>query len=214
MTHYTKQRRYGPDELIADAFIHGIGLSAALAAGFLILPSAWQQGGATLASFMAYWLSLLSMLIFSAAYNFTPHSPLKWLLRRFDHSAIYLLIAGTYMPLLVKLGPGWLAPALAAFLWAGVVVGVAVKLLLPGRFDGLAVATYLVLGWVGLTAFPSFWQVIPGTTLVLIFLGGVLYSAGVPFYLRERLKYQNAIWHGFVVMAAACHFVGIALLYV
>lgn len=214
MAHYTKQRRYGHDELVVDAFVHGAGLSAAIAGGAYLLPRVWIEGGGNAAAFLVYWVALVSMLAFSAAYNLTPHSPLKWVLRRFDHSAIYLLIAGTYMPLLYQLGQGWLAPSLTAVLWLGTAVGVAVKVLLPGRYDGVAVATYLALGWVGLIAMPSFWQVLPAATLVLVAVGGVLYSAGVPFYLWERLKYQNAIWHGFVIAAAACHFVAIALIYI
>jgi hemolysin III len=213
MPHYTKQRRYGPDELVADAFVHGVGLSAMLAGGFYLLPHVIGQGMGNLAAFLIYWLALVSMLAFSAAYNLTPPSPLKWVLRRFDHSAIYLLIAGTYMPLLYQIGDGWLAPILAIVLWTGTALGVALKVLLPGRYDGFAVVTYLALGWVGLVAMPSFANVLPGITLFLIAAGGVLYSVGVPFYLWERLKYQNAIWHGFVVAAAACHFLAIALIY-
>jgi hemolysin III len=213
MAHFTKQRCYGADELVADAFVHGVGLSAALAGGIYLLPHVWQMGAGNLAAFLVYLLALISMLSFSAAYNLAPISPLKWILRRIDHSAIYLLIAGTYMPLLYQIGDGWLAPGLAAVLWTGTAAGVALKILLPGRYDGFAVVTYLALGWVGLVAMPSFYNVLPGMTLVLIAVGGVLYSVGVPFYLWERLKYQNAIWHGFVVAAAACHFLAIALIY-
>jgi len=193
MAHYTQQRRYGPDELVADAFVHGVGLSAAIGGGVYLLPHVLDQGTGNLASFIVYWVALISMLVFSVAYNLTPPSPLKWVMRRFDHSAIYLLIAGTYMPLLYQVGQGWLAPTLAIVLWLGTAVGVALKILLPGRYDGFAIVTYLALGWVGLVAMPSFWQVLPGMTLALITLGGVLYSVGVPFYLWERLKYQNAI---------------------
>lgn len=213
MAHFTNFRRYGRDELVADAFVHGVGLSAALAGGAYLLPKVWQMGMGNLAAFLIYWLSLVSMLCFSAAYNLVPVSPLKWILRRFDHSAIYLLIAGTYMPLLYQLGGGWIAITLTTVLWLGTAVGVAVKILLPGRYDKLAIVTYLALGWVGIVALPALWEVLPGATLALITLGGVLYSVGVPFYLWERLKYQNAIWHGFVVTAAACHLLAISLIY-
>ncbi len=213
MAHYTQQRRYGPDELKADAFVHGAGFAAALGSGVFLLPQVWAKGGSHLAAFCVYLAALLSMLAFSFAYNMAPHSPLKWVLRRFDHSAIYLLIAGTYTPLLLQLDDHWLALVLGAIVWSGATIGVIIKVFLPGRYDGLAVVTYLALGWVGVLAASAFWAVLPVTTMALIAAGGLLYTAGVPFYLWEQLKFQNAIWHAFVVSAAACHFVAIALIY-
>jgi len=123
------------------------------------------------------------------------------------------MIAATYTPLLLRLHEAWLAMLLAAVMWIGAGLGVFVKLALPGRHGRLAVATYLVLGWAGILAAHSFWQALPGVTSGLVVAGGLLYSAGVPFYLWDGLRYQRAIWHGFVVAAAACHFIGIAWLY-
>ena len=207
------QRPYGRDELLADAIIHGGGIIAALAGGAYVLAHAQHTGGGKVAALFLYLVALVSMLGFSAAYNFTPASPAKWILRRFDHSAIYIMIAGTYTPLLMQLPSAALASALAAIVWGGALAGVIMKVLLPGRFDNLAIGIYLALGWVGIFAAKSFLGVLPLITMVLIAVGGFFYSAGVPFYLWERLKYQNAIWHGFVVTAAACQFTGIAWLY-
>lgn len=208
-----QQRRYGRDEILADGIVHGVAIAAALFGGGYLFGRVLGGGFADITALLVYICALLAMLGFSAAYNLTPISPVKWVLRRFDHSAIYLMIAGTYTPLLIHLPNQMLATALATVVWTGALIGIFIKVRFPGRFDGLAVITYLALGWVGVFALSSFASVLPTVTMILIALGGLLYSAGVPFYLWERLKYQNAIWHVFVVAAAACHFVAIAWLY-
>lgn len=207
------QRSYGRDELLADGIIHFVAIAAALFGGGYLFGQALGTGAASVGALLVYVAALIAMLGFSAAYNLVPPSPLKWILRRLDHSAIYLMIAGTYTPLLLQLPNAALAATLATVVWAGAAVGIALKVLLPGRFDNLAIVTYLALGWVGIFAASSFAVVLPTATMVLIAVGGFLYSAGVPFYLWERLKYQNAIWHTFVVAAATCHFIAIAWLY-
>ncbi len=206
------QRPYARDELLADAIVHGGAIVAALIGGGYILAQSLGHDGAKVGALIVYVLSLVAMLGFSAAYNLTHVSPVKWILRRFDHSAIYLMIAGTYTPVLLQL-PDGLSQMLACVVWGGAIFGILLKVLLPGRFDMLAVAIYLALGWVGVLAGKTLVQSLPAITMILIAVGGIIYSAGVPFYLWDRLKFQNAIWHSFVVAAASCHFVGIAALY-
>lgn len=201
-------RPYTRNEIRADALVHGAGILAAPAGSIALLAHA----GVTwvLAS---YLFGLIAMLACSAAYNLTPPSQLKWLLRRFDHGAIFLLIAGTYTPLLPFLpdaAQGW---TLGLVTWLGACFGIAVKFLFPGRFDRLAILVYLALGWVGVTAAGAFAQVLPRQVLTLIIAGGILYTAGIIFHIWESLKFHNAVWHGFVGVAAACHFAAIALLY-
>ena len=207
------QRPYGPDEVLADAIVHGVAVLTALVGAAYVLSQSSGVSGTRLAALLIYVAALVAMLGFSAAYNLTPASPLKWILRRFDHSAIYVMIAATYTPLVLQLQDKALALTLGMIVWGGATLGVALKVLLPGRFDMLAIAIYLGLGWVGVFAIQSFISVLPGITMALIAIGGIIYSAGVPFYVWERLKYQNAIWHGFVATAAACHFIAIAWLY-
>lgn len=199
---------YTRDEIRADALVHGAGILAALAGSIALLAHAGFTW--VLAS---YLFGLIAMLACSAAYNLTPPSQLKWLLRRFDHSAIFLLIAGTYTPLLPFLpdaAQGW---TLGLVTWLGAAFGIAMKFVFPGRFDRLAILVYLALGWVGVTAAGAFMQVLPPQVLNLIIAGGLLYTAGVIFHIWESLKFHNAVWHGFVGVAAACHFAAIALLY-
>jgi hemolysin III len=201
-------RPYSRNEIRADALVHGAGILAALAGSIALLAHAGNTW-----VLAAYLFGLIVMLACSAAYNLTPPSQLKWILRRFDHSAIFLLIAGTYTPLLPFLpdaAQGW---TLGIVTWLGAAFGIAVKFVFPGRFDRLAILVYLALGWVGVTAAGAFMQVLPPLVINLIIAGGILYTAGVIFYIWESLKFHNAIWHGFVAAAAACHFAAIALLY-
>ena len=199
---------YTRNEIRADALVHGAGILAALAGSIVLLAHVGVSWVLT-----AYVVCLLMMLASSAAYNLTPPSQLKWLLRRFDHSAIFLLIAGTYTPLLPFLPDAGQSWTLALVTWLGAAFGIAMKFVFPGRFDRLAILVYLALGWVGITAASAFAQVLPPQVLNLIIAGGILYTAGVIFYIWESLKFHNAIWHGFVAAAAACHFAAIALLY-
>ena len=195
-------------EIQADALVHGAGILAALAGSIVLLAHAgvsWVLA--------AYLFGLLVMLACSAAYNLTPPSQLKWILRRFDHSAIFLLIAGTYTPLLPFLPDAAQSWTLGIVTWLGAAFGIAIKFIFPGRFDRLAILVYLALGWVGITAAGAFMQVLQPLVINLIIAGGILYTAGVIFHIWESLKFHNAIWHGFVASAAACHFAAIALLY-
>lgn len=199
---------YTRNEVRADALVHGAGILAALAGSIVLLAHAGV-------SFVlaAYLFGLIVMLACSAAYNLTPPSQLKWILRRFDHSAIFLLIAGTYTPLLPFLPDASQSRTLGLVTWLGAAAGIAMKFLFPGRFDRLAILIYLALGWVVLTAAGAFIQVLPPQVMSLIVAGGILYTAGIIFHLWEGLKYHNAIWHGFVAAAAACHFAAITMLY-
>lgn len=201
-------RGYSPGEIRADALVHGAGIVGALLGSSILLGHAGVSW-----PLMSYVFGLMAMVIFSAAYNLAPSSYLKWILRRFDHSAIYLLIAGTYTPFLPYLPDATQSWTLGLVTWLGAAFGVAVKFLFPGRFDRLAILVYLALGWVGVTAAGAFTQVLPPPVISLIIAGGLLYTAGVIFHIWDRLKFHNAIWHGFVAAAAACHFAAIALLY-
>lgn len=201
-------RGYSPGEIRADALVHGVAIVGALLGGIALLAHVGMSW--VLAS---YLFGLMAALIFSAAYNLTPPSQLKWILRRFDHSAIYVLIAGTYTPLLPFLPDATQSWTLGLVTWLGAAFGVVVKFAFPGRFDRLAILAYLALGWVGVTAAGAFVQVLPPSVISLIIAGGVLYTAGVIFHIWERLKFHNAIWHSLVTIAAACHFAAITLLY-
>jgi hemolysin III len=212
MKRFHGQRPYSKAEITADAVVHGLGVTAGVIAVAILLSRVVITGGPWL-PLLVYCLGLMAMLSFSATYNLWPATPVKWILRRFDHSAIYLLIAGTYTALLPFLASRSEAWVLGIVIWAVAALGIVLKVLLPGRFDKLAVAVYLGMGWAGVFSIRSFMAVLPMTTQILIAVGGLLYTVGVIFYVWERLKFQNAIWHAFVATAAGCQFAGIAYLY-
>ena len=201
---------YDRAELIADGIVHGIGVfSGLIAVTVLIVLAAVFASTHAVVTVSVYAAGLLAMLGFSAAYNLWPVSPRKWLLRRFDHSAIYLLIAATYTPIFAQLKDHAFATTLLAGVWGTAVVGIAIKLFFPGRFDRLAVGIYLAMGWSGIIAYDAGLSSLPSVALWFILAGGLLYSFGVIFHAWQRLRFQNAIWHCFVLLGAACHYTAV-----
>jgi hemolysin III len=198
--------RYDRTEVLADGIVHALGIVLALAAvAVLVVAASGTAAPLALSSVLVYGGGLLAVLSISAAYNLWPVSPVKWILRRFDHSAIYLLIAGTYTPFVAHMKAGWASFSLLGGVWAAALVGIALKLRFPGRFDRLSVGLYLAIGWSGVLAYEAV-AALPASTIWLLGAGGVLYTVGVVFHLWESLRFQNAIWHGFVLTGAACHY--------
>lgn len=200
-----------PAERRVDALIHGLGLGFALAA-LLWLGAAAAGGDARRAiGLAAYGIGLAAMLTFSALYNLAREPRRRRRLRRYDHAAIFVMIAGSYTPfaLLVVQGP-W-GTRLLVIVWLVALAGAAAKLAWTGRFDRLAVVLYLALGWIGLLALGPISESLSAAGLALLGIGGLFYSLGVAFHLWTRLPFQNAIWHALVLVAAACHFAAVLL---
>lgn len=202
--------QYSRAERIADGVVHGLGLTFALAACVSLAIAAWPSHDLLRQLALAlYGLGLLAMLGCSALYNLAGHGPWKGVFRRLDHAAIFVMIAGTYTPFtVVVLGDAW-GLGLLAFVWTVALAGVALKLFWPHRLDRLSVAAYLLLGWSIVVAAGPLVAALSPPGLVLLLVGGLLYSLGVVFHLWSRLPYHNAIWHAFVLAAAACHFTAV-----
>jgi hemolysin III len=201
---------YDRAELIADGVVHGIGVSCGLvAATVLIVLTAVYATPRELAVVSVYVVGLLAMLVLSATYNLWPVSRAKWVLRRFDHSSIYVLIAATYTPFIAQMKDSIFATALLIGVWCLSIFGILIKLLFPGRFDRLAVVLYLAMGWSGFMVYDAGMASLPTVTLWFIAAGGLLYSFGIIFHAWHRLRFQNAIWHCFVLMGAACHYTAV-----
>ena len=195
--------KYDRCEIIADGVIHALGICFGLIGAVIIIVIASHSTKIVAnTSVLIYAAGLVAMLGFSAAYNMWPVSPTKWILRRFDHSAIYLLIAGTYTPFIAQLKISFSSGGLLTGVWLMAGVGVVLKIVLPGRFDRVAVVLYLLLGWSGVMVYGSVIASLPSLTLWLLAAGGVLYSMGVIFHLWQGLRFHNAIWHAFVLLAA------------
>jgi hemolysin III len=197
---------YDRAEIIADGVVHAIGLCLGLIGALTIVMMAVRIERIEIAPILIYVIGLVAMLALSAAYNMWPVSPAKWILRRFDHSAIYLLIAGTYTPFLAQMKSVLASAGLGAGVWLSAVIGMILKLALPGRFDRLSVVLFLLLGWSGIVAYDSLASALPSASLWLLGIGGILYSVGALFHVWQGLRFHNAIWHGFVLIAAGCHY--------
>jgi hemolysin III len=201
-----EQRPYSVDELVADGVVHGLGLAVAFAAGAVLLTFAFLGTAvAEVPALLVYLGSLVAVLGVSMAYNLWPVTPVKRLLARFDQAAIFLFIAGTYTPFLAMIGNTRAGVVMMAFVWGASLVGVALKLIVPQHFGRLAIVLYLAIGWSGVLVFQQLGQTLPSTTLYLLLAGGITYSAGIAFHLWETLKFQNALWHAFVVLGASLH---------
>src|SRR5689334_11614484 len=197
-------------ELIADGIVHIVGICFGLvAATALVVLTSVYATAIDVAAVSVYVAGLLAMLVLSATYNLWPVSRAKWVLRRFDHSAIYLLIAATYTPFIMELKDSYFAVALLIGVWCVAIVGIVLKLVMPGRFDRVAVGLYLAMGWSGLMLYDAVVKALPTMALWFIVAGGVLYSMGVIFHAWQRLRFQNVIWHCFVLLGAACHYTAI-----
>jgi hemolysin III len=206
------KRPFSTAELLADGIVHTLALLAGVIAFSMLLGYVLQRAEFGLfAALAVYAAGYFLMFGFSLAYNMTPPSALKWLLRQFDHSAIYVMIAGTYTAIVVQFDQPLWAWALGITVWFGAVLGVVVKVVLPGRYDRLSVVAYIALGWVGVLAIGPASASLPAVSLGLIVAGGLTYVAGVAFYKWHALRFHNAIWHLFVAIAAGLHFAAVAL---
>lgn len=203
-------RRYDDREIFIDAVVHGVGLVCAFAGVAMLVIHIFLNGSQIeMAGSSIYGAGLLASLAISLAYNVWPIGPTKWFLRRLDHSAIFVLIAATYTPFLIS---GLSHPLIFANLigiWGVAAFGITLKCVFPGRYDGLSIALYLVMGWSGVLVSGPVTLYLQPLTINLIFIGGVIYSLGVIFHMWEKLRFQKAIWHGFVVTAAGVHFAAV-----
>lgn len=183
--------------------LFSLAAAALLLAGAIgVLPAAIFVG------LIVYSIGLVGMFAASAAYNLVSHVGVKEILRRLDHAAIFVMIAGSYTPFALVVG-GRTGHMLLAAVWAIAAVGVAIKVRYPRRFDKLSVLLYLSQGWIVLLALDSITAALSNRALSLLVAGGVVYTVGVAFHLMERLLFHNVIWHIFVLGGAACQFAAI-----
>ena len=203
----TKPREPSRSEIAADGVVHAIGVLAAIAgATVLIAMAARGSGLVELVAASIYAAGLLAMLGFSAAYNLARKSRHRNLLRRFDQAVIFIMIAGTYTPITILGLEGAWEISLISFVWTVALLGFSLKVFLPRRLDFYTLPIYLALGWTGVVAVGPFLNALDPTVLVVLAVGGVLYSIGTIFHVWRQLHYHNAIWHGFVLIAASVHY--------
>ena len=195
-------KRFARAERLSDAVVHLIGLALALAAvPVLVWLSVERRGDAAIVTAIAiYGASLVAMLGCSALYNMTRENRFTPIFRRLDHSAIYLKIAGSFTPLAAMTGGGGMV--FLAGLWAVAIGGSSLKIIAPDRLKWVGLTLYIGMGWVGVWVGRDILAGLTPGAFALIVSAGVIYTAGVLFFLWEQLPFHTAIWHGFVVVAS------------
>ncbi len=200
-----------PEEM-ANSLTHGVGVLAALMGGTLLIVLAALKGDPWKTVSTAIFTATL-VLLYSAStlYHWARSETLKRRLKVLDHSAIYLLIAGTYTPFtLVGLRGGW-GWSLFGVVWGMAAAGVVFKLFSAGRFRVISTGIYIAMGWMVMVAVgPMVRRLDPGVILWLV-LGGLAYTGGTFFYHNKRIPFSHAVWHGFVLAGSVCHGVAVAL---
>ena len=198
-------------ERIGDALVHATGLAAALVAVpvMLILAGLWHGSGTAFMATGIYSATLIAMLLCSALYHHLPRPRWKEILRKLDHSAIYLKIAGTYTPF--ALLSGGAGGGLVVGLWGAALAGCGLHVFASDRARWPGFLLYLAMGWAGLILGWPLFATLSTPVLALIVAGGLVYTTGTAFFLWETLPFNTAIWHGFVLVATALLFVAVTL---
>ena len=194
----------------ASALTHGVGATAALVAGVVLVTLAALHGdGWQLASAIVFSTSLVLLYLASTLYHSFQQPVLKRRLKVFDHCAIYLLIAGTYTPFTLVGLRGTVGWSLFAAIWTLALAGVVFKLFFTGRFRKLSTLIYVAMGWLVLVAIKPVLGALDSWTFGWLVAGGVFYTLGTVFYHRESIPYAHAIWHVFCIAGSVCHYLAV-----
>jgi len=205
-----RERPQSLGEEIANSVSHGVGLLAALA-GFPVLVLGALQHGALSAIVGASVFATTMVLLYltSTLFHAFPVCRAKRVFQILDHSAIYLLIAGTYTPFTLGVLRGAWGWTLFGLVWSLAAVGTALKVLGGVRYTTVSTLVYLAMGWLILIAADTAWTLVPKWGIFWLFAGGIAYTAGAVFFLAERIRYFHFVWHLFVVAGTACHFIAV-----
>jgi hemolysin III len=204
------ERPQSPGEEIANSVSHGIGLLVALAAFPVLLTAALNRGDrAGIVGASVFAITLVLLYLASTLFHALPPSRAKRVFQILDHSAIYLLIAGTYTPFTLGVLRGDWGWTLFGLVWALAVMGTVFKALGGVRYTTFSTWVYLAMGWLVLIAIEPVLTLVPKWGLFWLLAGGIAYTAGAVFFMAERVRYFHFVWHLFVVMGSACHFVAV-----
>ncbi len=202
---------YSVAEEVANSVSHGLGCLFGIVGLVLLLTRAitTHAGAMTITSYSLYGGSMILLFLASTLYHAIPSQKAKPWLKKFDHCAIYLLIAGTYTPFLLVGLKSPLAYGLMVVIWLLALAGIIFKLGFAHRFKIVSLVTYLLMGWLSLVVIYQLATRLSAASVWLLAIGGVVYSLGVIFYVSRRIPFNHAIWHGFVLGGAICHFCAI-----
>ena len=197
-------------EEIANSITHGLGFCLSIIGTIFLLVNSTENGDPwRIVSVSIYGSSLTILYLISTLYHGLTHSRTKAIFRRLDHCAIYILIAGTYTPvILISLRSTWVLYMLP-IVWAMAILGVYIKIRYIHRYERLSLAFYIFMGWFALIGIKPLFYSIPIESFIWIIVGGLSYTSGVIFYAWERLPFNHTIWHGFVLIGSLSHYIGI-----
>lgn len=206
-----RQLRKG--EEIANSITHGIGALLSIVAFVILIIVAGRHGDIWyLVSFSIYGSTLVLLYLSSTLYHSFTNPRIKNLFARFDHVSIFLLIAGTYTPILLTSIRGVWVWTLFGIIWSVALVGSIIRSIYLYRFRKLMVAVYVLMGWMAILAGKQIYLNLPSISLIFLILGGIAYSVGVIFYMWRKLPYSHGIWHLFVLAGSVLHFFAIYLI--
>ena len=196
-----------PREEIANSISHGLGLVLALVAVPVLVLSAMRAGDVRfMIGVSVFGATMVLLYLASTLYHSTTHEAAKGMFRLFDHTAIFLLIAGTYTPfaLGVLRGPwGW---SMLAAVWTLAIVGITLKIIARTRHSRISIVLYVLMGWLAVVATKPILELIPVPGILLILAGGLAYTGGLAFFAAQRIRYNHFIWHLFVIAGTICHY--------
>ena len=197
--------QYSPLEELFNSITHGVGTLVSIAGLVLLIVFSIIYGNLShIISCTIFGFALVLLYTASTLYHSLQKPNLKHAFKILDHSCIYVLIAGTYTPfLLVTIGGGW---SMFALVWSLTAIGVLFKIFFVHRFKIISTIAYILMGWLVIFAIKPLFQALPGGALVLLIYGGLAYTLGTIFYAWEKLPFNHAIWHLFVLTGSVCHF--------
>ena len=203
---------YSVAEELVHAITHGIGVILSIVGlSWMLYVSINVADPWRIVASSIYGVTLITLFLASTLYHSMYASRHREIFKLLDHCAIYLLIAGTYTPFLLvamRSSTGWW---IFGTIWALATAGIVKKLWFRHRFPKIALASYLVMGWLIVVAAPQVAEAIGPHGMAWLVAGGVSYSVGAIFYVVERIPFNHAIWHVFVLVGGICHFLGVAL---
>ena len=196
-------------EEIANSISHGIGALGAMAVTPIMIVKAAPAGAAAVVGASIFGFTMILLYLSSTLYHALTHNKAKRVFNIFDHGAIFLLIAGTYTPFTLGVLKGAWGWSLLGVVWLLAILGVVLKSVAGARSGKLSTSLYLAMGWLAVFAIKPFWLNMPAAGLIWLLAGGLMYSAGVFFFVAEKIRYHHFIWHIFVMMGTACHVVAV-----
>ena len=207
MADYMQNRTVSTGEEIANAITHGIGALLAVAALVVLIVMAAIHGSVWhIVSFSIFGATLVLLYFASTLYHSLTHAKAKRVFHKFDHISIYLLIAGTYTPFCLTALRGWIGWTVLGVVWSCAILGAVLKAISVGKRIKLSTVLYILMGWVILVAIQPLYKAMPFNGFLFLVAGGISYTIGTIFFIRNQVKYNHSVWHVFVLGGSVLHF--------